>query len=83
MTPIITVSYSAPDHFVVTDPDTGIQHVYSCIIFHNPRFIVDISIKNFFLEEFPGKVECTCSADAIERMQSIADFNCLCDEVRF
>ena len=82
MSTIITVRLTENDHFLVTDPDTGIVHEYNSILFHDPRFIVDLSIKNFFCEEFPGKTECECSAEALERMQSITEFNCLSDEIR-
>ena len=82
MSNVIYVRLTENDHFVVTDPDTGIEHVYNSSIFHDPRFIVDLSVKNFFCEAFPGKTECDCSAEALERMQSITEFNCLSDEIR-
>ena len=83
MSNVITVRLTENDQFLVIDPDTGIMHEYHSILFHTPRFIVTSSIQNFFLEEFPGKTECECSAEALERMQSITEFNCLRDEVRF
>ena len=83
MSTIITVRLNENDHFWVTDPDTGIMHEYNSILFHSPCFIVTNSILSFFYEEFPGKTECNCSADALKRMQSIVDFNCINDEVRF
>lgn len=83
MSNIINVRLTENDQFAVTDPDTGIVHVYNSILFHDPRFIVDLSVKNFFCEAFPGKTEWECSADALERIHSITDFNCLNDEVRF
>ena len=83
MSNIINVRLTENDQFAVTDPDTEIIHEYNSILFHSPCFIVMSSIQNFFLEEFPGKTECNCSADALKRMQSIVDFNCINDEVRF
>lgn len=82
MSTIIKVRLTETDHFVVTDPDTGIEHVYNSILFHDPRFIVDLSVKNFFCEAFPGKTECECSLDALERIQQITQFNCISDEMR-
>ena len=84
MSNIIKVRLTENDHFVVTDPDTGIEHVYNNIIFHDPlRFIAPLSIQHFFYEEFPGKSECDCSAEVLERMLSITDTNCIKDEIRF
>lgn len=82
MSNIIKVRLTENDHFVVTDPDTGKEQTFNSILFHDPRFIVDLSVKNYFCEAFPGKTEWECSADALERIRSITDFNCINDEVR-
>jgi len=83
MSPIINVRLSENDQFVAVDPDTGTEKVFSSIVFHDPRFIVDSSIMDYLLAAFPDKTKCDCSLDALDRMRSIADFNCLTDEVRF
>ena len=82
MSSIIKVRLTEKDHFEVTDPDTGTKKVFKSSIFHDPRFIVDLSVKNFFFEAFPGKTECEFSADALKRIQDITDFNCISDEIR-
>jgi len=82
MSNIIKVRLTENDHFVVTDPDTGKEQTFNSILFHAPRFIVDLSVKNYFCEAFPGKTEWECSVDALERIHSITDFNCINDEVR-
>lgn len=82
MSNIIKVRLTENDHFVVTDPDTGNERVFNSILIHEPRFIVDASVKNFFCEHFPGKTEWECTAEALDRIRGITDFNCLADEVR-
>ena len=83
MSNIINVCMTAPDHFVVTDPDTGLQKVFSSVLIHGPRFIVDTAVKHFFCEEFPGKTDWECSLDARDRIRCITDFNCISDEIRW
>ncbi len=82
MSKIINVRLTENDRFAVTDPDTGIRHEYKSILFHDPQFIVDRSVMNFFCEQFPGKTKCKVSADALERIRNITDFNCISDEIR-
>jgi len=83
MSNIIKVRLTPDDNFVVTDPDTGEEKVFESTILHSPQFIVDLSVKRFFCESFHGKTEWNCSADALERIKSITDFNCISDEVRY
>ena len=83
MSNIIKVRLNENDHFVVTDPDTDFQQVFSSALIHDPRFIVASAVKQFFCESFPGKTEWECSLDARDRIQCITDFNCISDELRW
>lgn len=83
MAKIIAVRLTEDDKFEVIDLDTGKQKVFCSSVLHTPAFIASSSVKDFFCEEFPGATDWQCSADALERINGICDFNCLTDEVRF
>lgn len=82
MSNIVKVRLTQNDQFVVTDPVTGIEKVVSSSVLHAPNFITTSSVKHFLCEEF-GAADWDCSADALERIRGITDFNTLNDEVRF
>lgn len=84
MSNIIKVRLTPEDDFVVSDPDTGVEKVFESTVLHSTQFIVDLSVKRFFCNAFgPEKAEWECSTDALERIKSITDFNCISDEVRY
>ena len=80
---IIKVRLTENDNFEVTDLDTGSLKIFSASVLHDPQFIVDISVKTFFCEAFPGKTEWDISSDALDRIRGICDFNCISDEIRW
>ena len=83
MSNIIKVRLTKEDKFVVTDPDTGSEKVFRSGVLHTPDFIVPSIVKDFFCGKFPGKTSCLCSEDALDRIRSICDFNCISDEIRY
>ena len=84
MSSTIHVRLNQDDNFVVRDPDTGEEKVLESTTLHSSQFIVDLSVKRFFCNAFgPHKDDWVCTDEALERIQSITDFNCISDEVRY
>lgn len=82
MSNIIKVQLTKNDQFAVTDLATSRMKVFSSSVLHTPTFITTSSVKDYFCGEFSA-TDWDCSADALDRISQITDFNSLTDEVRF